>query len=68
MMLSERLKTIADFVPLNSIVGDIGTDHGYLPVYLIEKGISKKVIASDISQKSLEKIIHLVKLKNWRIK
>ena len=63
MMLSERLKTIADFVPLNSIVGDIGTDHGYLPVYLIEKGISKKVIASDISQKSLEKIIHLVKLK-----
>jgi tRNA (adenine22-N1)-methyltransferase len=63
MMLSDRLKTIADFVPLNSIVGDIGTDHGYLPVYLIEKGISKKVIASDISKNSLEKIIQLVKLK-----
>lgn len=42
MILSERLKTIADFVPANSIVGDIGTDHGYLPVYLIEKGIAKK--------------------------
>lgn len=63
MMLSDRLKTIADFVPLNSIVGDIGTDHGYLPVYLIEKRISKKVIASDISKNSLEKIIQLVKLK-----
>lgn len=63
MVLSDRLKTIADFVPLNSIVGDIGTDHGYLPVYLIEKRISKKVIASDISKNSLEKIIQLVKLK-----
>jgi len=63
MMLSDRLKAIADFVPLNSIVGDIGTDHGYLPVYLIEKGICKKVIASDISRNSLEKIIQLVKSK-----
>lgn len=32
-------------------------------MYLIEKGISKKVIASDISKNSLEKIIQLVKLK-----
>ena len=61
MILSERLKTIADFVPANSIVGDIGTDHGYLPVYLIEKGIAKKAIGTDISRNSLEKIYQLVK-------
>ena len=41
MKLSSRLQAIADFVPQNSIVGDIGTDHGYIPAYLIEKGISK---------------------------
>ena len=62
-MLSERLKAIASFIPKNSIVADIGTDHGYLPVYLIEKGISKKVIATDISINSLEKISQLVKTK-----
>ena len=56
MKLSNRLQAIADFVPKNTIVGDIGTDHGYIPVYLIENQISKKVIATDISQNSLNKI------------
>lgn len=63
MILSERLKTIAGFIPHNSIVGDIGTDHGYLPVYLIENRISKKVIATDISSNSLKKIQQFVDLK-----
>lgn len=63
MILSERLQAIANFVPRNSIVGDVGTDHGYLPVYLIENNISKKVIGTDISQNSLEKIKILVNLK-----
>ena len=60
MDLSERLKAIADFVKKNSIVGDIGTDHGYIPIYLIEEGISKRVIASDISRGSLEKAVENV--------
>ena len=64
MKLSSRLQAIADFVPQNSIVGDIGTDHGYIPAYLIEKGISKKVIAVDTSQNSLEKAIDFIKLRN----
>jgi len=65
-MLSERLKAIADFVPKNSIVGDVGTDHGYLPVYLIENGIAKKVIGTDISPNSLQKIIQLVESKGLK--
>ncbi|MBZ2175715.1 class I SAM-dependent methyltransferase [Schnuerera sp. xch1] len=60
MILSERLQSIADFIPNNTIVGDIGTDHGYLPVYLIENKIAKKVIATDISNNSLNKIIQFV--------
>lgn len=55
MKISNRLLTIIDFVPKNSIVVDIGTDHGYIPVYLIKNNISKKVIATDISEESLIK-------------
>ncbi len=55
MKISDRLLTIANFVPKNSIVIDIGTDHGYIPAYLIENNISKKVIATDISKESLNK-------------
>lgn len=61
MRLSDRLQTIANFIPKNTIVGDIGTDHGYIPIYLIENKISKKVIATDISKNSLDKIINCVK-------
>lgn len=61
MKLSKRLMTIADLVPKNSIVGDIGTDHGYIPAYLIQNNISKKVIGTDISKGSLDKMIGYVK-------
>ncbi|CAK7071310.1 class I SAM-dependent methyltransferase [Tissierella sp.] len=61
MKLSERLLTLANLVPKNSIVADIGTDHGYIPAYLIENKISKKVIGTDISKGSLDKIIEYVK-------
>lgn len=58
--LSERLNTIIKFVGNNSIVADIGTDHGYIPKYLIQNNISKLVIASDISQGSLNKTIDYI--------
>ena len=50
MDLSNRLLEITKFVPKGSVVADIGTDHGYIPVYLVEKEISERVIASDIGQ------------------
>src|SRR5699024_3112686 len=52
---------IINFVPRNSMVVDIGTDHGYIPVYLTKNNISKLAIASDISSKSLEKTIDYIK-------
>lgn len=61
MKLSERLMTIISLIPQNSIVADIGTNHGYIPAYLIENKISKKVIGTDISKGSLEKIIEYVR-------
>ena len=60
MNLSKRLQKIADFVPKDSAVCDIGTDHGYIPVYLVKENISSKVIGTDISKGSLDKIIDLV--------
>jgi len=51
--LSKRLQAIADFVEPGSAVADIGTDHGFLPVYLVQQGIASRVFASDISAGSL---------------
>lgn len=67
MKLTPRLKTIADLVPKGSVVADIGTDHAYLPVYLIENGITNKVIAADINVgplKNAEKTIQSYKLQS----
>lgn len=63
MNLSKRLLGIISFVKEKSIVADIGTDHGYIPVYLVENNISKKVIATDISSGSLRKAEEYVQLK-----
>lgn len=52
--LSERLKTVADFVPANSRMADIGSDHAYLPVYLMKKGLISYAIASEIAQGPLD--------------
>lgn len=51
-----RLEEIINLVDDNSIVADIGTDHGIVPYELIKSNKAKKVIASDISEKSLDKL------------
>ena len=53
--LSDRLQLIAKEVNNGETVADIGTDHGFLPMYLWEQGISPKVIMADVSQGSLKK-------------
>lgn len=50
MNLSKRLKSIVDLIESNDVVADIGTDHGYIPIYLIKNNISSFVIASDINK------------------
>jgi len=63
MNLSPRLLEIAKMVDKDSIVADIGTDHGYIPVYLIENQISKKVIACDINEAPLQSAINYINTK-----
>ena len=55
-MASLRLKKICNLVDENSIVVDIGTDHGIIPIELSKNNISKKIIATDISKSCLEKL------------
>lgn len=57
----ERLFKIANLIKKNSIVVDIGTDHGLLPKFLLENKISKKTVGVDISEKCLKKYIDLTK-------
>lgn len=51
--LTARLQKIADQVTRGHRVADIGTDHGYIPIYLLKNKISPFVIAGDINKKPL---------------
>ena len=53
--LSIRLQKIADRINEGETMADIGTDHGFLPIYLIENDISPSVIMTDVSRPSLMK-------------
>ena len=52
--LSNRLSAIAEFAENFERVADVGTDHGYIPVKLLQSGRVKLVIASDINSGPLE--------------
>lgn len=54
MKLSKRLDKIASFVKNEAKIADIGTDHAYIPVYLVKKQIASKAIACDVNEGPLE--------------
>lgn len=56
--LQPRLHLLADLVPEGAKLADIGTDHGYLPVYLLQKGRITSAIAADIGQAPLDHARH----------
>jgi tRNA (adenine22-N1)-methyltransferase len=51
--LSNRLMAVASLVKKGSRVVDVGTDHGFIPVYLCQKGIIESAVACDINKKPL---------------
>ncbi|WP_297819055.1 class I SAM-dependent methyltransferase [uncultured Lactobacillus sp.] len=53
-MLEKRLATIADMVEPNSRLADIGTDHAYLPIDLVQNGKIDFAIASDVAKGPLD--------------
>ncbi len=58
--MDHRLLAIAEEIGKSKKVLDVGTDHGYLAVYLIEKNLADFAIVSDISKGSLQKATTLI--------
>lgn len=55
--LSARLQALANMVSSGNIVCDIGCDHGWVSIYLIQQGIASKVLAMDVRTGPLERAI-----------
>lgn len=55
--LSARLKRIADMVSAGNVVCDVGCDHGFVSIYLIQQQIATKVYAMDVRKGPLERAI-----------
>lgn len=54
-MITPRFRKILELIPNCETVADIGTDHAYIPVYLVNKGIAKKAIAMDLREGPLKR-------------
>ena len=59
--LSARLSAVAELVPQNARVIDVGTDHAMLPVWLVQTRRAAHVFASDIRSGPLENAARLIR-------
>lgn len=61
MNLSIRLQTIADMVPAGAKMADIGTDHGHLPICLVQSGKIRHAVAMDVGEGPLSRAQHAIR-------
>ena len=50
LKISDRLIQVAGLVPENVRLADVGTDHGYVPIWLLEQGRISSAIAMDVNR------------------
>ena len=62
MELSKRLQAVADLVTPGLKVADIGTDHGYIPIWLMQHKKASFAVAMDINKGPLEKARENIRL------
>ena len=55
VVLSNRMQALTDMVTPGTVITDVGCDHGFVSVYLVQKGISPRVIAMDVRSGPLER-------------
>ncbi|MFR4202335.1 MAG: tRNA (adenine(22)-N(1))-methyltransferase TrmK [Flavonifractor plautii] len=53
--LTPRLRSVAELVPRGARFADVGTDHAYLPVWLLQQGRITGAVASDLRPGPLER-------------
>ena len=61
MRLSERLEAIIDMMPPCRAAADIGTDHGFVPIELVRRGIAERAIGCDVRKGPLSSALEHVK-------
>lgn len=66
MKLSKRLQAICDFVPENSKIIDVGADHALVDIFLAKEK-NCKCLATDISEKCIEKAKENIKKYNVKV-
>ena len=55
MQISKRLRAVADMVPPGTRLADVGTDHGYVPIFLVQNDRILSAVAMDINRGPLER-------------
>ncbi len=59
--LSKRMEAAARLVPKQMKLVDVGCDHGYLPIYLVQNGKISSAIAADINPGPIERARHNIR-------
>ncbi|MEK4715297.1 tRNA (adenine(22)-N(1))-methyltransferase [Sporosarcina sp. FSL K6-5500] len=59
--LSNRLKAVASFVDEGAVVADIGSDHAYLPCFLIHTKKVKRAVAGEVAKGPFESAVKNVR-------
>lgn len=61
IQLSKRLQYVADFITPGLVLADIGTDHGFIPIYMVLAEKTPKAFAMDINEGPLERATEHIK-------
>lgn len=60
--LSERLLAVTDLITPCEVIADVGCDHGYTSIYILQNKLANKVIATDVNEGPLKKASQNVRI------